>query len=172
MTDGPSASPEVWLLELGDGWAIAMIVTGLFSLMAAGAGTLKALWPRLDAGPRILVRDLHACIAVGIVTETGSGASGGSDSMLAWLRSASWTSLMMKLAQNRSPLLRTHHPSIAIRPVRCSGVYVPVPSGASTLMPIWEARLTALATDRLSYPHSALLGRRLRVAGMRLRAIT
>jgi hypothetical protein len=84
----------------------------------------------------------------------------------------------MKLAQNRSPLLRTRHPSIAIRPVRYSGVHdnvvvdVPVPSGVSTLMPIWEARLTALATDRLSYPHSALLGRRLRVAGMRLRAIT
>jgi uncharacterized iron-regulated membrane protein len=74
----PRQARKVWLLELGDGWAIAMIVTGLYLCWPRGQGLLKALWPRLHAGPRIQVRDLHACIAVGIVT--GSGASGGSDS--------------------------------------------------------------------------------------------
>lgn len=60
----PLGKPGSWLLELGDGWAIAMIVTGLYLWWPRGRGLLQALWPRLHAGPRILIRDLHACVAV------------------------------------------------------------------------------------------------------------
>jgi len=56
-------SPGSWLLELGDGWAIVMIVTGLYLWWPRGRG-LRALWPRFRAGSRALLRDLHACVAV------------------------------------------------------------------------------------------------------------
>jgi uncharacterized iron-regulated membrane protein len=53
-----------WLLELGDGWAIAMIMTGLYLWWPRGRGLFQALQPRFHAGPRVLIRDLHACVAV------------------------------------------------------------------------------------------------------------
>jgi uncharacterized iron-regulated membrane protein len=51
-----------WLLELGDGWAIVMIASGLYLWWPRGRG-LRALWPRVGAGTRVLLRDLHACVA-------------------------------------------------------------------------------------------------------------
>jgi uncharacterized iron-regulated membrane protein len=60
----PLGKPGSWLLELGDGWAIAMIVTGLYLWWLRGRRLVRALWPRFHAGPRILLRDLHACVAV------------------------------------------------------------------------------------------------------------
>jgi uncharacterized iron-regulated membrane protein len=60
----PLGKPGSWLLELGDGWAIAMIVTGLYLWWPRSRGFWRALWPRLRAGPRLLIRDLHSCVAV------------------------------------------------------------------------------------------------------------
>jgi len=60
----PLGGPGSWLLELGDGWAIAMIATGLYLWWPRGRSLGRALWPRFHAGPRVLVRDLHACVAV------------------------------------------------------------------------------------------------------------
>jgi uncharacterized iron-regulated membrane protein len=60
----PLGKPGSWLLELGDGWAIAMIVTGLYLWWPRGRGLIQALLPRLHAGPRVLIRDLHAGVAV------------------------------------------------------------------------------------------------------------
>jgi uncharacterized iron-regulated membrane protein len=59
----PLGEPGSWLLEIGDGWAIVMIVTGLYLWWPRGRG-LRALWPRVQSGPRILLRDLHSCVAV------------------------------------------------------------------------------------------------------------
>jgi uncharacterized iron-regulated membrane protein len=59
----PMGEPGSWLLELGDGWAIVMIATGLYLWWPRGRG-MRALWPRVRAGPRVLLRDLHACVAV------------------------------------------------------------------------------------------------------------
>jgi uncharacterized iron-regulated membrane protein len=58
----PLGDPGSWLLELGDGWAIVMIATGLYLWWPRGRG-VRALWPRFHAGPRVLLRDLHACVA-------------------------------------------------------------------------------------------------------------
>ena len=60
----PFGRPGNWLLELGDCWAIVMIVTGLYLWWPRGRSPLKALWPRFHAGPRLLLRDLHATVAV------------------------------------------------------------------------------------------------------------
>jgi uncharacterized iron-regulated membrane protein len=59
----PLGAPGSWLLELGDGWAIVMIATGLYLWWPRGRG-LNALWPRLHAERRVLLRDLHSCVAV------------------------------------------------------------------------------------------------------------
>jgi uncharacterized iron-regulated membrane protein len=59
----PLGEPGSWLLELGDGWAIVMIATGLYLWWPRGRG-VRALWPRFRAGSRVLLRDLHACVAV------------------------------------------------------------------------------------------------------------
>ena len=59
----PLGDPGSWLLELGDGWAILMLATGLYLWWPRGRG-LAALWPRAGAGPRVLLRDLHSCVAV------------------------------------------------------------------------------------------------------------
>lgn len=59
----PLGAPGSWLLELGDGWALVMIGTGLYLWWPRGRG-LRALWPRFRAGPRVLLRDLHSCVAV------------------------------------------------------------------------------------------------------------
>jgi uncharacterized iron-regulated membrane protein len=60
----PLGRPGNWLLELGDCWAIVMIVSGLYLWWPRGRSFWQALQPRLDAGPRMLVRDLHAIVAV------------------------------------------------------------------------------------------------------------
>lgn len=60
----PLGKPGSWLLELADGWAIFMIASGLYLWWPRGRGLLEALWPRVDRGPRLLMRDLHACVAV------------------------------------------------------------------------------------------------------------
>jgi uncharacterized iron-regulated membrane protein len=60
----PLGKPGSWLLELGDGWAIFMIVTGFYLWWPRGRTLREALLPRFRAGPRILLRDLHACVAV------------------------------------------------------------------------------------------------------------
>lgn len=59
----PLGAPGSWLLELGDGWALVMMITGLYLWWPRGRG-VRALWPRLHAGTRVLLRDLHACVAV------------------------------------------------------------------------------------------------------------
>lgn len=60
----PLGKPGSWLLELADGWAIFMILSGLYLWWPRGRGFLAALWPRFDRGSRILMRDLHATVAV------------------------------------------------------------------------------------------------------------
>ena len=58
----PLGEPGSWLLELGDGWAILMLATGLYLWWPRGRG-VAALWPRTGAGTRVLLRDLHSCVA-------------------------------------------------------------------------------------------------------------
>ena len=60
----PLGKPGSWLLELGACWAIVMILTGLYLWWPRGRSLRQALWPRVGLGARILVRDLHACVAV------------------------------------------------------------------------------------------------------------
>jgi uncharacterized iron-regulated membrane protein len=60
----PLGKPGNWLLELGNCWAIVMIVSGLYLWWPRGRSLWQALQPRLDAGLRVLVRDLHAIVAV------------------------------------------------------------------------------------------------------------
>lgn len=59
----PLGEPGSWLLELGDGWAILMLATGLYLWWPRGRG-IAAFWPRTGAGTRVLLRDLHSCVAV------------------------------------------------------------------------------------------------------------
>lgn len=49
-----------WLVELAAGWAILMIVSGLFLWWPRGRGVAGVLWPRLIGGKRVFWRDLHA----------------------------------------------------------------------------------------------------------------
>jgi uncharacterized iron-regulated membrane protein len=60
----PFGKPGSWLLELGDGWAIFMIVSGLYLWWPRGRRLRDCLWPRFRLGARIALRDLHACVAV------------------------------------------------------------------------------------------------------------
>lgn len=60
----PLGKPGSWLLELADGWAIFMIASGLYLWWPRGRRFLAALWPRFGRGPRVLLRDLHASVAV------------------------------------------------------------------------------------------------------------
>ncbi len=60
----PLGSAGNYLLELGDCWAVIMVVTGLYLWWPRGRSFLRALWPRWDAGGRVLLRDLHSCVAV------------------------------------------------------------------------------------------------------------
>jgi uncharacterized iron-regulated membrane protein len=60
----PLGNPGSWLLELGDGWAIFMIASGLYLWWPRGRTLRQCLWPRFDHGARIAFRDLHACVAV------------------------------------------------------------------------------------------------------------
>lgn len=59
----PLGDSGSWLLELGDGWAIVMIATGLYLWWPRGRGFLAGLWPRTRNGTRVLLRDLHSCVA-------------------------------------------------------------------------------------------------------------
>jgi uncharacterized iron-regulated membrane protein len=60
----PLGNPGSWLLELGDGWAIFMIASGVYLWWPRGRSLRQCLWPRFDHGARIALRDLHACMAV------------------------------------------------------------------------------------------------------------
>jgi uncharacterized iron-regulated membrane protein len=60
----PLGKPGSWLLELADGWAIFMILSGLYLWWPRQRGFLAALRPRFDRGARLAVRDLHAIVAV------------------------------------------------------------------------------------------------------------
>lgn len=60
----PLGKSGSWLLELGDGWAIVMILAGWYLWWPRGRGIFAALWPRAHSGLRVLLRDLHACVAV------------------------------------------------------------------------------------------------------------
>ncbi len=60
----PLGAPGSWLLELGDCWAIVMIVSGFYLWWPRGRSFPEFLWPRFGSGVRILLRDLHATVAV------------------------------------------------------------------------------------------------------------
>lgn len=61
----PLGDAGSWLLELGACWAIVMIVTGLYLAWPRdGRRLIGALRPRLHLGRRVLVRDLHASVAM------------------------------------------------------------------------------------------------------------
>lgn len=60
----PLGKPGSWLLELGDCWAIVMLLTGFYLWWPRGRFFPEALWPRFNRGPRVLLRDLHATAAV------------------------------------------------------------------------------------------------------------
>jgi len=54
---GPKGS---WLVELVASWAIVMVVSGLFLWWPSGGRLAGVVWPRLSAGRRVFLRDLHA----------------------------------------------------------------------------------------------------------------
>lgn len=60
----PLGHPGSWLLELGDGWAMVMIFTGLYLWWPRKRRWWRVLLPRTREGARVLWRDLHACVAV------------------------------------------------------------------------------------------------------------
>ena len=53
-----------WIVELAASWAIVMIISGLYLWWPkdrrGGRGLGGIVWPRLGAGPRVMLRDLHA----------------------------------------------------------------------------------------------------------------
>lgn len=59
----PLGDPGSWLLETGAGWATVMLVTGLYLWWPRDRGFLGGLWPRVHRGWRVLIRDLHSCVA-------------------------------------------------------------------------------------------------------------
>ena len=60
----PLGKPGSWLLELGDCWAILMILTGFYLWWPRGRPFPEMLWPRFNRGTRVLLRDLHSSVAV------------------------------------------------------------------------------------------------------------
>nr|WP_256460638.1 PepSY domain-containing protein [Bradyrhizobium sp. A19] len=60
----PLGKPGNWLLELGNCWAIVMLITGLYLWWPRSRNIWRALWPRFRSGPRVLLRDAHAIVAV------------------------------------------------------------------------------------------------------------
>lgn len=60
----PLGAPGSWLLELGDCWAIVMLLTGFYLWWPRGRSFPEFLWPRFGMGARVLLRDLHALTAV------------------------------------------------------------------------------------------------------------
>ena len=49
-----------WIVELAAGWAIVMILSGLYLWWPSGGGLAGVVWPRLRSGKRVFWRDLHA----------------------------------------------------------------------------------------------------------------
>jgi uncharacterized iron-regulated membrane protein len=60
----PLGKPGSWLLELGDGWAIFMIISGLYLWWPRERSLRACLRPRFGRGARTALRDLHAIVAV------------------------------------------------------------------------------------------------------------
>ncbi|MDO9442070.1 MAG: PepSY domain-containing protein [Beijerinckiaceae bacterium] len=60
----PAGRPGNWFLELGNCWAIVMLVTGMYLWWPRGRSLWQALRPRLHSGRRVALRDLHAIVAV------------------------------------------------------------------------------------------------------------
>ena len=60
----PLGKPGSWLLELADGWAIFMILSGLYLWWPRHRGFVAALVPRFGRGARLMMRDLHSTVAV------------------------------------------------------------------------------------------------------------
>jgi len=60
----PIGKPGSWLLELGDCWAIVMILTGFYLWWPRKRPFPEVLVPRFRSGTRILLRDLHSTVAV------------------------------------------------------------------------------------------------------------
>jgi len=60
----PLGEPGNWLLELGDCWAIVMLLTGLYLWWPRGRSPMSVLWPRLHLGTRVMLKELHSCVAV------------------------------------------------------------------------------------------------------------
>lgn len=59
----PLGDPGSWLLEIGAGWTLVMLLTGLYLWWPRDRGFLPGLWPRMHRGWRLLIRDLHSCVA-------------------------------------------------------------------------------------------------------------
>lgn len=60
----PLGAPGSWLLELGNCWAIVMILTGLYLWWPRHRRSwLNGLVPRVRSGARVFWRDLHGCVA-------------------------------------------------------------------------------------------------------------
>ncbi len=53
-----------YLLELGDGWAMVMVLTGLYLWWPRNNTLGGVLYPRLSQGKRVFWRDLHAVVAI------------------------------------------------------------------------------------------------------------
>lgn len=60
----PLGDAGSWLLELGACWAVVMILSGFYLWWPRDRGLLAALIPRTGQGTRVLLRDLHATVAV------------------------------------------------------------------------------------------------------------
>lgn len=60
----PLGDAGSWLLELGACWAVVMILSGLYLWWPRDRSLLAALVPRTSQGARVLLRDLHASVAV------------------------------------------------------------------------------------------------------------
>ncbi|MBN9569172.1 MAG: PepSY domain-containing protein [Alphaproteobacteria bacterium] len=60
----PLGDAGSWLLELADGWAIVMVLTGFYLWWPRGRPFPEVLWPRFRHGARVVVKDLHASVAV------------------------------------------------------------------------------------------------------------
>jgi uncharacterized iron-regulated membrane protein len=49
-----------WVVELAASWAIVMLLTGILLWWPKGRGFSGTFWPRVAAGKRVFLRDLHA----------------------------------------------------------------------------------------------------------------
>jgi len=60
----PLGDTGSWLLEIGAGWTIVMVLTGVYLWWPRDGRGWRTVVPRLGSGKRIFWRDLHACVAV------------------------------------------------------------------------------------------------------------